>query len=214
MTRRARLLLPALALAALVVAACSEDMAMAQSFIRQWASDHAVEIGAAALGAPSGDAYVDAAVQGGMVVKEIAETDALVEEGWKKGDTSKADDALKKRPNDWSVALSRANMALRDGDMATYEALAPQSLRKAQSGKDSTAATYAWDRQDYAEMLRVHDGIMGGPRTGFDAFRSYAQCAALYDRLKSAANEPQFPERGKDWDRWDTLRDACDAIPH
>ncbi len=198
---------------ALLAAACSEDMALAQDFIRQWASDHAVEIGMAAAGLPSGDDYVDAAVQGGSVVKDIAEADALVAEGWEKGDTSKADEALKKRPNDWSVQLSRANMALRDGDVGTFDSLTLSSLQKAQSGKNPTTSTYAYDRQAYADLLRVHDGIMGSTATGFDAFRSRAQCVALYDRLKSLANEPQqFPERMSDWEKWASLRDACDAM--
>ena len=203
------------AAAVLVLAACSEDMTMAQDFIKTWAADHALEIGAAAAGIPSGDPMVDAAVQGGGVVKSMVEADALVEEGWQTGDPAKMDQALTKRPRDWSIELSRANMALAKGDMPTYEKYLDASARD--SSLPGTNAPYTqktWFAQDYDGLVRAHDTIMSSPKTGLDAYASYLQCTTLYDRLARSTIDLGASERLKDLAKWQKMRGACEGIPH
>lgn len=197
--------------ASLVVAGCSEDMALAQDFIAQWAADHVVEIAAAGVGVPIADPYTQAALDAGKPIKDMVEAEEIMAEGRVNEDPVKMDKAIKIRPKDWTFRLSRANLALQTGDMATFHT---ENAIAAHESVRNKATTLAFYTQDYAE-LTVIDKKLGGGTGSVAKYKSYAQCIEIYGRLigESASENPP-PGAEADYATWLRRRQDCAALPH
>jgi hypothetical protein len=196
-------------LAAFAVSACStEDKAVAQAFIAQWAMDHADEIAMRKLGLSDGNSYVDAAVDAADVVIKFQQAEDLMAKGRKNSDPKSMDSAIKLRPNDWTYELSRANLALQQGDMKTYWG----NWNQVQIDSQGTPWRKV-EKQSYSELLAVHKRLDTGPGS-VSGYASNEQCRALYDALAvtsgNFAGDPQSTE-AKSWRQ----REAdCDKLPH
>jgi len=203
-----RRLVSLLIASSLVLASCeTEDMELARAFIEQWALDHAVEVAVASSGFPSGDPYVDAAVDAGKPIKDMMEGDIKMAEGRKNDDPAAMDAALALRPNDWTYQLSRANLALQQGDMATYD----RFMTAAEGG--SPLATGAFYAQDYGELFKVNHRLRDAGNNGVGAFGSYDQCTRLYSRLLFLARRNDPPGSNRDLGLWMDRLAECETMP-
>jgi hypothetical protein len=197
-----------LLVAVMAVAGCDEDLALAQDFIKQWALDHAAEIAKNQMGLPSGDAYVDAAVEAGKPILELKEADEAMATGRAKQDPKAMDAALKLRPKDWSYQLSRASLALQLGDMPTVTKYWYPSFEAAPGSVDGIAK---YQRQQGQELELVHQRISRGDGS-ITGYRSYAQCTTLYDQLHDLSLK--VTEITKLPSYWADRRKDCEQIPH
>ena len=192
-----------------LVVGCSEDMALAQDFIKQWAFDHAPQIASNQLGIPSGDPYVDAAVEAGKPIADLLTADADMAQGRKNSDPVAMDAALKLRPHDWSYETSRANLALQLGDVSGYNS------RFSGATEDSTGVVSndAFFAQDYSELVNIHNRLTRGAGS-ISGYKSYTQCTTLYKRLQDEAGNNNPVGSGADWDEWKDRLADCEQIPH
>ncbi|MFC1874123.1 tetratricopeptide repeat protein [Chloroflexota bacterium] len=88
--------------------------------------DGAVNLAQRTASGSTGDEEADAAIGVVKTIKDIREGDSLMAEGKQfreDGDldlaANKMDDAIEKRPNDWTYRVSRASVAFQDGDAKT-----------------------------------------------------------------------------------------------
>jgi hypothetical protein len=203
-------------LVAMTLLACEGDVALARDFVQQWALDHAVEIAKEKAGVGTGDPYVEAAVEGYDAVKGIKEADELMDEARQKQDAKKMDEALERRPRDWSYQLSRGDLALERGDLATWDKYFGKSVNEA--GLDNPH----WSQQELDELSaaeerlrRAHD-VDAPPEL---VFTSYRQCTELYDRLVKQTAQGYRPA-GSPFDAaqarivYEQRRAGCDAMAH
>ncbi len=171
---------------AFVAMACEAgDIALVKDFVQQWALDHAGQIVKAKAGFGSGDNYVDAALTGYEAVEEIHKADELMEAGREKQDPKKMDEALTLRPRDWTYQLSRSSLALKLGDMTTYDKYLGNAINEAGfvSRIEPNDADRAFHRQNTLELEAVDKQLsIGGPGSVV-GFKKYEQCFELYDRL-------------------------------
>ncbi|MEA2537333.1 MAG: hypothetical protein QOF11_1567 [Chloroflexota bacterium] len=203
-----RRVLALLLVTALAVAGCDEDLALAQDFIKQWALDHAGEIAKNQMGLPSGDAYVDAAVEAGGPILQLKEADEAMAKGRANQDPKSMDAALKLRPKDWTYQLSRADLALQLGDMTTVTKYWYPSFENAPG---TPGGIEAYQRQQGQELELVHKRISRGDGS-ITGYRSYAQCTTLYDQLRQLSLK--VTEVSKPPSYWADRRQDCEQIPH
>lgn len=194
-----------LIIAAITVLGCEEgDIAVAKDFVTQWALDHPVQIAKAKVGLDTGDNLVDAAVGGYEAIEGIKKADELMDEGRDKSDPAKMDEALKLRPNDWTYQLSRADLALRMGDMVTVQKYWYPSLENNPGTVDSLAA---YNEQQYNDLAEINIAVGQGKVV----FKSYNQCTVLYDQLIQLSSKVVA---GVPASRWMDLRAGCEKISH
>ncbi|MHB9031750.1 MAG: hypothetical protein ACYC6L_01755 [Anaerolineae bacterium] len=117
----------------------------------------------------------DRAVSGvTQVINTLIESDKLMGEGWLNLDPAKMDEAIQKRPGDFTYRSGRAALALMDGDLATYNrqrAEAEALATKSNASYRYYASTAAYDLES-AETIIKKDG-----------YKSRQQCVTLYSDL-------------------------------
>ena len=127
----ARLLAALLVAAPLLTACTQDDFAFVQSLAKEWAAGKGLldSTGkpdyfniALLLADPSSDPEAAAALQAGMVVKGVEDTDRLAQQGAAEGDLTKIDAAIRARPSDWSYQEQKAALLLAQGDAAAAQA--------------------------------------------------------------------------------------------
>lgn len=197
----------AIALAALMMflTACSaEDQQLLIDLALSWAREHAAEIASYGLWGSTGDDEVDAVLGTKSVVDNINAADQLMEEGRKEGDLAKMEEAIEKRPGDYTYRTSYAAALLREGDAAEAEAQFAQA--------DAAVSNYSSDHaQTYATQ-----GIdeLGALRYGFEknGFASTEQCHTYYGRMayfyeiRAATGDSYFSEQRN---HYLALQNAC-----
>jgi hypothetical protein len=109
---------------------------MVRSFIEEWARSkdmHPVNedgsvswqglwnAGSRVLTGRTGDDEVDAVLDAYEMIKNLNEADKLMDKGRQERDPAAMDQAIQRRPGDWTYRVSRAALALEQGDWATYE---------------------------------------------------------------------------------------------
>jgi len=125
-------------LLALGLAACQfteSDREMVRSFIEEWARSknmHPVNedgslslqglwnAGSRIVTGRSGDEEADAVLDAYEVVSNMHEADKLMDKGRQERDPAAMDQAIQRRPGDWTYRVSRAALALEQGDWTTY----------------------------------------------------------------------------------------------
>jgi hypothetical protein len=108
------------------------------------------------------------------VIDNYFQADKLMDEGRRDEDPAKMDQAIAKRPDDWSYRISRAALALQNYDLDTYadQTTVADDLVEKQGISPVLCAQYLARDLEYAESrLRI---------TGF---KSRAHCEALYASL-------------------------------
>lgn len=168
----------AIALSALMMflTACSaEDQQLLIDLAISWATEHAAEIAEYGIWGSTGNDEVDAVLGARSVVDNINAADQLMEEGRKEGDLSKMEEAIEKRPGDYTYRTSYAAALLQKGDAAEAEAQFAEA--------DAAVGNYSSDHaQTYATQ-----GIdeLGALRPGFEknGFASKEQCQTYYGRM-------------------------------
>jgi hypothetical protein len=137
---RARRLIAALAcLLAIGLVACeftASDREMVRSFIEEWARSknmHPIKedgslslqgiwnAGSRLVTGRSGDEEADAVLDAYEVISNLHEADKLMDKGRQERDATAMDQAIQRRPGDWTYRVSRAALALEQGDWTAYE---------------------------------------------------------------------------------------------
>jgi hypothetical protein len=168
----------ALALAALMLFTVGCDAESRQFIIDlalEWAKEHAIDVGKYTLLGRSGDDEVDAVMGARDVIANLQEADKLMEEGRAKGDLTKMEQAVEKRPGDYTYRVSYGAALLRSGNAAEAEAQFVAA--------DTAVTSYGSQHvQDYATQ-----GIdeLGALRPGFqtNGFATQQQCETYFKRL-------------------------------
>ena len=132
-----------------------------------------------AVGGSTGDREADAAIDAAMVVKNIKEADELMEKGRQDRDAAAMDDAIAKRPDDWSYRTSRAVLSLEQGDMAAYDQESAEASERARQA--GSRAEWLRNEQEIEEMEKLEGTVV--PGTTYMGFRSQGQCEAIYKAL-------------------------------
>ena len=138
-----------------------------------WAAENAVSIGAYTLFGRSGNAEVDAVMGARDVINNINEADRLMEEGRQENDLPKMEEAIKRRPGDYTYRVS-------------YGAALLQAGRTGEAEAQFTAVNYAVEDYggDHWQRYAI-EGIdeLGALRPGFEekGFVDVQQCTA-YNR--------------------------------
>jgi hypothetical protein len=165
----------------------AEDRAMVKDFIEDWVRskkmhpikedggfswEGAWNLGTRIATGSVGDEETDAVLDAYEVIDTIHRADKLMDEGRDERDPSKMDQAIKMRPGDWTYRVSRAGLALEQGDLAQYSAQVDAAAQASQ-GKDPLWIA----NQHIGELEKVEDKLaMGG-------FTSADQCRQLYGAL-------------------------------
>jgi hypothetical protein len=123
----------------LVLAACQfteSDREMVRSFIEEWAraknmhpvnEDGSLSLqglwnaGSRLVTGRGGDEEADAVLDAYEVVSDMHEADKLMDKGRQERDPAAMDQAIQRRPGDWTYRVSRAALALEQGDWSTYQ---------------------------------------------------------------------------------------------
>ncbi len=161
-----------------------EDRDMVRSFAEDWLRSRdmhplnadgsinwaaTVNIGRRAATGHSGDPEVDAVLDAYDVLSNIHQADQLMEQGMEQGDAALMDQAIQRRPGDWTYRTSRAALALISGDETTYEAQQAQAEQiVAQNNMDPV-----WYHQQSIQALA---GVAG-------EIESASQCQAILTRM-------------------------------
>ena len=125
-------------LLALGLAACQfteSDREMVRSFIEEWARSknmHPVNedgslslqglwnAGSRIVTGSTGDDEADAVLDAYEVIRNLNEADKLMDKGRQERDPAVMDQAIQRRPGDWTYRVSRAALALEQGDWTAY----------------------------------------------------------------------------------------------
>lgn len=171
-----RIVTIALSMLLVFLTACSaEDRELLIDIALSWATEHAVEIAAYGVFGTTGDQEVDAVLGARGVIDNINAADQLMEEGREQGDLTKMEEAVEKRPGDYTYRTSYATALLQQGNTADAEAqfdAADEALENYSKDHLQTYATQGIDE-------------LGALRPGFEknGFASTQQCQTYYGRM-------------------------------
>jgi hypothetical protein len=209
-----RVRLAALLFVALVaVAACEEgDEAFIRDFLISWAAEHPGSTVTGLLGIGSGN-EVTAAVDALRTIDNVNKADDLMEAGRTNRDADKMDEAIKLRPSDFSYKVSRASLALEQGDYVRYTLLSRQAAAdaKEQWGSSAGRSTRAQQSQEYRELVDVSHRLSPDPGD-VSRFKNYDQCATLYDKLLESSRNAEITgsqSPAADVAAWNDRRSYC-----
>lgn len=140
-----------------------------------WAAENAASIGAYTLWGSSGNAEVDAVMDARDVINNINEADRLMEEGRQENDLSKMEEAIEKRPGDYTYRVSYGAALLKAGRTNDAEGQF--------TAAEDAVKVYGGDH----EQLWAIEGIdnLGALRPEFEknGFVDAQQCQAYYSQL-------------------------------
>jgi hypothetical protein len=174
---------------ALCLAGCGtpEDRAMVQDFVEDWVRSkkmHPINedgglslegvwnLGTRLVTGSTGDAETDAILDAYQVIDNMHRADKLMDEGRDARDASKMDQAIAMRPGDWTYRVSRAGLALEQGDVGQYNA----QFDAARAGSQDKAPLW-FVNESIGELEQVEDKV------AMSGFSSSEQCRALYGSL-------------------------------
>jgi len=200
----------------LVLTACEEgDVQLVKDFAQEWAKskdldpstlEGIVNIGARAGGGSTGDDEADAALDAGMVIKNIQDADNLMDQGRKNRDAAAMDKAIKKRPEDWSYNVSRASLALEQGDLKGYHRYRNEAWRLIDYGISNPRRYIQYTNQRINELEAVKARLGG-------RFQSQDQCHEFYNSLKTEYAARAYLTGSKaDQERVDQLINGIDQL--
>jgi hypothetical protein len=140
-----------------------------------WAAENAVSIAAYTAFGTSGNDEVDAVMDAKGVIDNINAADRLMEEGRQEGDLSKMEQAIEKRPGDYTYRVSYATALLKNGHASEAEAQFQAADEAVLDYGGDHAQTYAIQSIDELSLL--------GPEFEQNGFKSAEQCRAYYGQM-------------------------------
>lgn len=186
-----------------------EDRAMVKDFIEEWVRSkkmHPINeeggvdlegiwnLGTRVVTGSTGDAEVDAVLDAYEVIDTIHKADQLMAEGSRNRDASKMDEAITMRPGDWTYRVSRAALALEQGDIGQYKT----QFDAARAGSQGKDPLWFID-QSAAELQQVETKLTTSGFTSNEQCRElYGAYADLYGQRANLTNAAQ------DWAQVDT----------
>jgi hypothetical protein len=197
----------AIAIAALMLflSGCApEDRQLIIDIALSWAAEHAGEIASYGLLGTSGNDEVDAVLDARSVIDNINTADRLMEEGRAEGDLSKMEEAIEKRPGDYTYRVSYGAALLKNGDATEAEAQF--------AAADEAVVDYSGDHaQSYAIQGIDELGALG-PEFEKNGFKDKAQCQtycgqmAYFYEIRAVTGPSYFQEQH---DRFQAQKAAC-----
>lgn len=197
----------ALALSALMLflTGCSaEDRQLLIDIALSWAREHAAEIASYGLWGSTGNDEVDAVLGARSVIDNLNTADQLMEEGREKGDLSKMEEAVKKRPGDYTYRTSYAAALLQSGYADEAQEQFSAADRATLNYSPDHAQTFAIQGIDELGMLR--------PEFEKNGFDSKAQCQVYYGqmayfyRIRAVTGDSYFEQQKN---HYEAQKDAC-----
>jgi hypothetical protein len=179
-----------------------DDRALVRSFAEDWLRSRdmhptnedgsinivaAANIGRRTLTGRSGDDEVDAVLDAYEVVSNIHQADQLMEQGRQQGDAAAMDEAIARRPGDWTYRTSRAALALASGDTETYEEQQAQAQQIVQSQGIDPVWYHQQSIQDMGQMAGEID-------TASQCEAVLRQMALHYAELFDLTDDPAYAE--------------------
>jgi len=165
-----------LVLVALMLVGCgAEGRALLQELAWSWAKEHAGDVARYTFTGRSRSAEVDAVLGARDAVQNMMNADKLMEEGREENDLSKMEQAVEKRPGDYTYRATYGVALLRAGHGAEAEAQFVAG--------DKAAERYGAGHRQQNAIAGIDE--LGAMRTGFEAngFANRSQCQAYYDQL-------------------------------
>lgn len=165
-----------LVLVALMLAGCGpEGRALLQELAWSWAKEHAGDVARYTFTGRSNSAEVDAVLGARDAVQNMMNADQLMEEGRKENDLSKMEQAVEKRPGDYTYRASYGAALLRAGQ--------GQEAEDQFVAADKAAERYGAGHRQQNAIAGIDE--LGAMRAGFEVngFKNRSQCQAYYDQL-------------------------------
>jgi hypothetical protein len=177
---------------ALAIAACQftpEDQELVRSFVEDWARSknlHPIKedgglswsgiwnAGTRYVTGSTGDPEADAVLDAYEMIKNLNEADKLMDAGRVNRNAAAMDQAIQKRPGDWTYRVARSALAIEQGDLTTYEAQG-QAAFSIVDQRDIDPLWYA--NENIRELQGVHDKLAA------QGWPNAEQCAALNTAL-------------------------------
>lgn len=122
------------------------------------------------------DPESEAVIGASMVIMNLHEADKLMEEGRRDEDPTKMDQAIQRRPEDWTYRVSRAALALQQDDLDTYA----QQSEAAEAIVEANAIDPLWHTRRTVSDLEYAES-----RLRMEGWKSPKQCLQLYLALES-----------------------------
>ena len=166
-----RKLLAILVLAPLMLglAACSaEDISFLRALALSWAAEHAGDLIKYGLIGRSGNDEVDAVMDAKGVIDNINAADKLMEEGRQTGDLTKMEQAIKKRPGDYTYRVTYASQLFKSG--RTGDAVAEFEAA------DQAAQQYGAGHAEIFAIQGIDELSLVGQQFEKDGFADRRQC--------------------------------------
>lgn len=166
----------ALALAALLLAGCgAEGRSFLLDLAVSWAAEHAGDVTLYTLTGRSRSAEVDAVLGAKDVVQNMMAADQLMDQGRQENDLTKMEQAVKKRPGDYTYRASYGTALLQAGRGQDAEA---QFM-----AADQAAKNYGGEHRQLNAIAGIDE--LGALRPGFEqnGFVDRLQCQAYYDQM-------------------------------
>ena len=178
--------------------ACTpEAKELAMAWFEDWLEENdtsLLEVGAAwALGRSTGDEEVDAALDAGRAIRDIKAAEDLMaqarqarEEDSLNTAAEKMDQAIKKRPKDWTYHKERMALAIEQGDVQKAEEEGDNALMTFDfsSGKGANRSD-DYDNEMILELEQTRERVEGS----ISFPKSYEQCVKLYGGLCSSYSD-------------------------
>jgi hypothetical protein len=136
----------------------------------------------------SGDSEVDAVLDAYDVLSNIHEADRLMAQGMAQGDADAIDQAIARRPGDWTYRTARAAVALINGDAETYE----EQRSEAEQIVFTQGIDPVWYHQQSIQALGE---VAGQVETAPQCQAILNQMALHYAELFDLTGQPSYAER-------------------
>jgi hypothetical protein len=180
----------------------AEDRAMVKDFVEDWVRSKEIHpineeggidwqgawnLGTRIVTGSVGDEETDAVLDAYQVIDTIHQADKLMDEGRDERDASKMDQAIKMRPGDWTYRVTRAGLALEQGDLTQYSAQVDAAAQASQ-GKDPLWVA----NQHIGEFEKVENKLATSGFTSADQCRQVY--GALFDQYSRRAALTKSPD--------------------
>jgi hypothetical protein len=170
-----------------------------------WAKENAIAVGAYTLFGRSGNAEVDAVLGARDAVDNMNAADKLMEEGRRDGDLTKMEDAIEKRPGDYTYRVSYGSALLQQGrsDDAQEQFASANETAKSYGGEhEQRYATQGID-----ELGAMRPDIEKNGYADAAQCRAYNQQMAHFYRVRFAGTgEAFFQTKAQEFE---ALAQAC-----
>ncbi|MHB0858195.1 MAG: hypothetical protein ACYC5M_11575 [Anaerolineae bacterium] len=170
-----------------------------------WAAENAVSVGAYTLFGRSGNTEVDAVLGARDVINNISAADRLMEEGRQENDLSKMEQAIERRPGDYTYRVPYGAALLRDGRTSDAQAQFEAANATATDYGGDHAQRYATEGLDELGALR--------PEFEKNGFVDAQQCQTYYSQL-AHFNRVRYTGTQEDYfqsqaEHYDNLAQGC-----